>query len=176
MKNHILLSAYSLMIAIGVVSCAGDKKPAPNEAPTALSETSSSTVATTSTAHSTEQKLYDLSSAFIDKIEAAIAEQDDNKAIAMLNHIEKDMEPRTNALRPEIESWVKSLSEPERKAFGERLFTQPSTVKAYKMMGDPKLNERLQKNAMFREAFEKANAGTANIWQGKGTQIEDSEE
>ena len=112
----------------------------------------------------------------MDKIEAAIAEPDDNKAIAMLNSIEKDMEPRTKAVKPEVEAWMKSLSEAEVKAFGERIFTQPSTEKAYKMMGDPKLNERLMKNAKFREAFENANAGTANIWKGGGTQIEGSEE
>ncbi|HYH15756.1 MAG TPA: hypothetical protein VD794_11075 [Flavisolibacter sp.] len=175
MNSRILLSAYSLMIATSLFSCADDKKADTKATATIQSSTPlENTVA--STVHPAEQKMYDLSSAFMAKIEAAIAEQDDDKAIALLKNIENEMGPRIAALKPEIEAWVMSLSEPEAKAFGERLFSQPTTEKAYKMMGDPKLNERLQKNAKFREAFENANAGSAKIWQGGSPQVEDNKE
>lgn len=167
MKNRIILSACTLMIAVTLFSCADDKKAASNEATTASASENAAAASKTSTAsafHPTEQKLYDFTSAYMVKIEAAVAEPDDNKAIAMLNSINSEMKSQAEALKPELTSWVKSLSESERKAFGERMMEQPSTAKAYKLMGDPKLAQRLNKNPKFREAFEKANNEPTQVW------------
>lgn len=178
MKNLFVVRAFAFVMAISLFACSDDKKSSSTHTETepATENTAPAKVSAVSAVHPTEQKVYDLSSAFMEKIEAAIAEPDDNKAIAMLNNIEDEMAPQTTALKTELESWLKSLSESEKDAFGERLFTQPVTQTVYKMMGDPKLAERVKKNSTLREAFENANAGLAKVWKGAGTDIEDSEE
>src|SRR6478609_4193141 len=116
MKNRIVLSALTLLTAVSLFSCGEDKKAPTAETTVPATETpaSSKTVAN-SGVHPTEQKLYDFSSVYIDKIEAAIAEPDDDKAIARLNAINTEMKVQAEALKPEFQSWMGSLSKEEEK-------------------------------------------------------------
>lgn len=170
MKNRIVLNACTLLVALSLFSCADDKKTSNTDttvpASTSASETpASSTTVANSGINSTEQKMYDFSSVYINKIEAAIAEPDDDKAIANLNAITTEMKVQAETLKPEFQSWVNAMSKEEAKALGERIMQQPATAKAYQMMGDAKLIKRLEKNPKFREAFEKASLGPSEIWQ-----------
>lgn len=169
MKHRIVLGTYALLVAVCLFSCSDDKKKSNTETAattTTTTETSGTFKTPTGGAvHSTEQKLYDFSSVYMGKIETAIAEPDEDKAIALLNAINTEMNAQAEALKPELESWVKSLSKEEAKAFGERMMQQPSAAKAVEMMADPNLIKRLEKSPKFQEAFEKANAGPSEIWQ-----------
>ncbi|ANE51000.1 hypothetical protein [Flavisolibacter tropicus] len=168
MKNRIVLSALTLLAAVSLVSCGEDKKAPATETTvtaTATETPASSKTVASSGVHPTEQKLYDFSSVYIDKIEAAIAEPDDDKAIARLNAINTEMKVQAEALKPEFQSWMGSLTKEEEKALGERIMQQPATAKAFQMMGDAKLVRRLEKNPKFRAAFEKANSGPTEVWQ-----------
>jgi hypothetical protein len=170
MKHRIVFGTFTLIVAVSLFSCSDDKKTSNTETTTPVTATATESPATSKSTtagavHSTEQKLYDFASVYMGKIETAIAEPDDDKAIELLNAINTDMKAQAESLKPELESWVKSLSKEETKAFGERMMQRPSTAKAFQMLGDPKLNKRLEKSPKFRDAFEKANAGPSEIWQ-----------
>lgn len=167
MRHPFLTRSLIILVAVGFVACNHSEGPVSNDAATTAGALLQTKSAALPGIHPVEQRLYEYTSAYVMRMDAALAEPDDRKAIAQLQKVKSEMAAQTNALQLELDSWLNTLSEAERKAFRLRMMQQESISKNYQFLSDPKLGLRIGTNPQLRAAFEDAHDGAIQIWLPK---------
>lgn len=110
---------------------------------------------------STEEKLDDFLSDYVEDMKSALAETDDKKAAARIQQMKDEYGPRAKELKSEVEAWERSLSEEEKKEFEQRAEDKPYIkdllTTSFSAMG------RMNKSPELRKAFEDLNSDMSFI-------------
>ena len=104
--------------------------------------------------HPAEAKYDRLMASHIAQFKAAFAEPNDQKTMAMITKATDQAIAEMDRLFPEFERWVKGMSEADKEAFQKRAEKKPYIADMMKLMFDPKMMERLQKNPALQAHLE----------------------
>jgi len=172
LRNRFKTLLLAFLTVVSYIACSDSTDPANVEAgdtPT-IERYSHTNNAFLANIHPAEQRLYAFISAYIMRMDAALAEPDDNKAIAKLKTVKSEMAIQARSVQAELNPWLRSLDGLERKAFHLRMMEQESISKAFQLLHDPRLALRLKKNPILRQTFEKVNKGPSEVWLPNKTQ------
>ena len=97
---------------------------------------------------------------YINKLQAAFAEQDDVKTIAMIQAAVDELVPKLEEMRPEIESWARSMSEQDKQAYRERARSKPYVKTMLELVYNPDFARRMESNPALQQAMQDASART----------------
>lgn len=130
------------------------------------------TTVTVGNEHPTEAKYDRIMSKYATGIKAAFAEKDDKKTIAMINKLNDELVVEVEKIKPELESWVKGLTEKDKEEMEQRMANKTYLKTIFEVMFDPEVGKRIEQNPELKKAVELGNKRFESFSAGE----EDSEE
>lgn len=107
--------------------------------------------------HPTEAKYDKLMEKYATGLKAAFAEKDDTKTIAMVNKLNNELYTEMEKIKPELESWVKGMTEADKEAFEQRAESKPYLKTMLEIMFNPEVGKRIENNPKLKAAMEAGN-------------------
>ena len=104
--------------------------------------------------HPTEAKYDKIMEKYATGLKAAFAEKDDKKTIAMVNKLNDEMVSSFEKLKPELERWIKGMSEKDKEELEQRAGSKPYFKTIFEVMFDPEIGKRIENNAELKAALE----------------------
>ncbi|NDK56882.1 hypothetical protein [Pontibacter fetidus] len=108
--------------------------------------------------HPTEAKYDKIMEKYATGLKAAFAEKDDKKTIVMVNKLNDDMVTSLQQLKPELEKWIKGMTEADKEAFEERAGSKPYLKTIFEIMFNPEIGKRIEQNPDLKKALDSGNA------------------
>jgi hypothetical protein len=105
--------------------------------------------------HPAEAKYDKLMNNYANGLKAAFTEKDDKKTIVMVNKLNDELVTGFEAIKPEIESWIKGMSEADKEAFEKRAENKPYLKTIFQIMFDPEIGKRIEQNPQLKAALDK---------------------
>ncbi|WP_162428267.1 hypothetical protein [Pontibacter pudoricolor] len=122
--------------------------------------------------HPTEAKYDKLMEKYANGLKAAFAEKDDKKTIAMVNKLNNDLVTELEKIKPELERWIKGMTEADKEAFEQRAGSKPYLKTIFEIMFDPEIGKRVEKNPELKAAMDAGNKRVESL----GFEDEESQE
>lgn len=108
--------------------------------------------------HPTEAKYDKIMEKYATGLKAAFAEKDDKKTIVMVNKLNDDMVTSLEQIKPELEKWVKGMTEADKDAFAQRAESKPYLKTIFEIMFNPEIGKRIEQNPELKKALDSGNA------------------
>ena len=138
---------------------------------TAVPVPSISSVAVINT-HPTEAKYDKAMDKYAVGLKAALNEKDDKKAVALINKINNDLVADLEKIKPELERWLKGMTDQDKEALEERMGGKTYFKTIFELMFDPAVGARIEKSPELKQALEAGNAKMKSL----GFESEEEEE
>lgn len=145
MKNCFVICLFVLSLSIGLV-----------QSPVVAAPETKSIVRTG--VHPTEAKYDKIMEKYATGLKAAFAEKDDKKTIVMVNKLNDDMVTSLEQIKPELEKWVKGMTEADKDAFAQRAESKPYLKTIFEIMFNPEIGKRIEQNPELKKAIDSGNA------------------
>lgn len=110
-----------------------------------------------------EAKYHKIMENYANGLKAAFAEKDDKKTIAMVSKLNDEMIAGMEKIKPELERWIKGMSEAEKEAFGKRAESKPYLKTIFTIMFDPEIGKRIEQNPELKRVLEEGNQRMKNL-------------
>ena len=107
--------------------------------------------------HPAEAKYDKLMSRYVTGLKAAFTEKDDKKTIVMVQKLNDDLVKGFESIKPEIESWIKGMTEADKEAFEKRAESKPYIKTIFQIMFDPEVGKRIEQNPQLKAALDEGN-------------------
>ncbi|MBB6609773.1 hypothetical protein H7F15_01870 [Pontibacter sp. Tf4] len=108
--------------------------------------------------HPAEAKYDKIMEKYVNGLKAAFAEKDDKKTIVMVRKLNDEMVSSFEKIKPEIESWIKGMTEADKEAFSKRAENKPYLKTIFTIMFDPEIGKRIEQNPELKAALDEGNA------------------
>ncbi|WP_242926129.1 hypothetical protein [Pontibacter vulgaris] len=164
MKKFFIISILSAGMGLGLQQQTAIAADVP------LVATSGAVVGT----HPTEEKYDKIMTVYANNLKAAFAQKDDAKTIAMINKTTDAFIADMAKLKPELESWVKGMSEQDKEDLKVRSEKKPYIKSMMEIMFDMNIAKRIEANPELQKAMEDSNKRMEALgFEGEGS-TEDS--
>ncbi|MBJ6117767.1 hypothetical protein JAO76_06175 [Pontibacter sp. BT310] len=107
--------------------------------------------------HPAEAKYDKLMGNYANGLKAAFAEKDDKKTIAMVNKLNDELYTELEKIKPELERWVKGMTEADKEAFKQRAESKPYLKTIFEIMFNPEIGKRVENNPELKAAMDAGN-------------------
>ncbi|WP_299817872.1 hypothetical protein [uncultured Pontibacter sp.] len=112
------------------------------------------TVASAANTHPTEAKYDKIMQKYANGLKAAFAEKDDKKTVTMVHKLNDEMVTALQGIKPELERWIKGMTEKDKEAFEQRAETKPYLKTILEIMFNPEIGKRIENNPELKAALE----------------------
>jgi hypothetical protein len=100
-----------------------------------------------------EVQMDQLMTDYVKLLKSTFAEKDDSKSVSMLKSAAPGLRLRFDKLKPELEKWIKSMTDEQQDQFKARLQTKPYIINIFLLMNDESIANRVEKNPELQKAL-----------------------
>ncbi len=125
--------------------------------------------------HPTEEKYDKIMTVYANNFKAAFAQKDDAQTISMINKTTDSFIADMEKLKPELETWIKGMSEQDKEDLKARSENKPYIKSIIEIMFDINIAKRIEANPALKKAMEDSNARMEALGFGS-SETTDSEE
>ena len=146
MKKNLIVCVLSAGMGLGIVQQPAVAVPA-----------SAASTSPVTNVHPTEAKYDKIMEKYVAGLKAAFAEKDDKKTIAVVNKINDELVLEIGKIKPELERWIKGLTEKDKEALEQRMGQKAYLKTIFEIMFDPEVGKRIEANPELKKAMEAGN-------------------
>ncbi|MFD2246893.1 hypothetical protein [Pontibacter ruber] len=143
MKKFLIVSILSAGMGLGLM-----------QQPTVAAPLKTTITTAVANVHPTEAKYDKIMEKYANGLKGAFAEKDDKKTVAMVNKINDELVVEIGKIKPELERWVKGLTEQDKEALEQRMGNKAYLKTIFEIMFDPEIGKRIEQNPELKKAIE----------------------